>query len=180
MSAYDWYAIRIRPTHRLEFIVQSELNQREHPAMVPFEMKWEKHKGKRKPRRYALMPCYVFGQFCSYRDFWLSKEAINQRAIDIGKSPPIVGLVGMGSKPAVLSPRDVSMIQALSLAGPTEISLHKALRAGARASIVGRGHPFEGHTVTVDTITRNKCRVLLEFLGSLKTVEIDAGALEAA
>jgi hypothetical protein len=180
MSAYDWFAIRIRPQHRLEFTVQHALTQREHPAMVPFEEKWEQHKRLRVPRKYALIPCYVFAQFCTYRDFWLTKEVINQRAVDIGKHPPIVGLVGMGSKPAVLSPRDVSMIQAMSLAGPTEIALHKAIRAGARASIVGRGHPFHGHTVTVDSISRNRCRVLLEFLGSLKTVEIDASALEAA
>ncbi len=180
MSAYDWFAIRIRPQHRLEFTVQHALTQREHPAMVPFEEKWEQHKRLRVPRKYALIPCYVFAQFCSYREFYITKEAINQRATDIGKHPPIVGLVGMGSKPAKLSPRDVSMIQALSLSGPTEIALHKALRAGARASIVARGHPFEGHTVMVDTITRNKCTVLLGMLGSMRVIEIDASALEAA
>ena len=155
MSAYDWYAIRIRPVHRLEFAVELALNQREHATMVPFEQKWEKtNNGRRKPRKFVLMPCYVFGQFCSYRDFWLSKEAINQRAIDIGKHPPIVGLVGMGSKPAVLSPRDVSMLRAISLPEATEINLHKAIRAGGRAEVVARGHPLAGHTVTIDNIPK--------------------------
>jgi hypothetical protein len=180
MSAYDWYAIRIRPTHRLEFAVELALNQREHQTMVPFEQKWEKIKNRRKPRKYPLIPCYVFGRFCNYRDFQLSKDIINQRFIDMGKRPPIVGMVLMGATPFKLRPGDVSRLQAISLAGPTEIALHKALRAGGRASIVARGHPLSGHTVTVDSITRNRCRVLLEFLGSLKTVEIDASALEAA
>jgi len=183
MSAYDWYAIRIRPQHRLEFQVLHALTQREHAAMVPFETKWEKHRTKRTrlaEQRYPIFPCYVFAQFCTYRDFWLSKEAINQRSIDIGKHPPIVGLVGYGSKPAKLSRTDVSMLQAISLPRMSDINLHKALRQGGRASVVARGHPLEGHTVTIDSITRNKCYVLLEFLGSLKVVGIDASALEAA
>jgi len=148
--------------------------------MVPFEEKWVKHKRLRKPRKFALIPCYVFGQFCSYRDFWLSKEAINQRAIDIGKHPPIVGLVGMGPKPAVLSPRDVSMLQARSLPGISEIALGKALRAGGKAMIVDRTHPFVDHTVTIDSITRSRCMVLIEILDGMRVVEIDASKLEAA
>jgi hypothetical protein len=183
MSAYDWYAIRIRPQHRLEFQVLHALTQREHPAMVPFETKWEKHRTKRTrlaEQRYPIFPCYVFAQFCTYRDFWLSKEAINQRSIDIGKHPPIVGLVGMGSKPAKLTQGDVSMLQAISLPRTTEINLHKAIRAGGRASIVARGHTFEGHTVTIDSITRSKCKILLNILGNMRVVEIDASALEAA
>jgi hypothetical protein len=182
MSAYDWYAIRIRPQHRLEFQVLHALTQREHPAMVPFETKWEKRKNsnQRVERKYPIFQCYVFGQFCSYRDFWLTKEDINHRSIQVGKHPPIVGLVGMGSKPAKLSRTDVSMLQAMSLPRMSEINLHKALRDGGRASIVARGHPLEGHTVTIDSITRSKCKVLLNFLGSMKVVEIDANALEAA
>ena len=180
MSAYDWYAIRIRPQHRLEFQVLHALTQREHAAMVPFESKWEKRKSRRVLGSYPIFPCYVFAQFCSYRDFWLTKEAINQRAIDIGKHPPIVGLVGMGSKPAKLSRTDVSMLQAISLPRMSEINLHKALTQNGKASIVARGHPFEGHTVTVNEVTRTKCRVLLKILGEMRVIEIDANALEAA
>jgi hypothetical protein len=180
MSAYDWYAIRIRPTHRLEFTVQYALNQREHQTMVPFETKWERRKHSRTERKFPLIPCYVFGRFCNYRDFQLSKDVINQRFADMGKRPPIIGLVGYGAKPAVLSPGDVSMLEASSLPGMSEISLGKALRQNGRALVIARGHPIEGHTVTISSITRNRCRVLLEFLGSLKIVEIDANALEAA
>jgi transcription antitermination factor NusG len=180
MSAYDWYAIRVRPQHRLEFQVLHALHQREHQAMVPAEEKWEKRKNRRVRGSYPIFPCYVFAQFCTYRDFWLTKEFINQRALDIGKRPPIVGLVGYGSKPAKLSRTDVSMLQAISLPRMSEVNLHKALRDGSRASVVARGHPLEGHTVTVDSITRNKCKVLLNFLGSMKVVEIDVNALEAA
>ena len=175
-----WHAIRIRPQHRLEFTVQHALTQREHPALVPFEEKWEKTKNKRTLRKFALMPCYVFAGFYNYREFQITKDLINQRAIQMGKNPPIVGLVGYGSKPAVLSPGDVSMLQASSLPGTSEINLGKALKQNGKALVIARGHPFEGHTVTVDSITRNRCRVLLEFLGSLKVVEIDASALEAA
>jgi transcription antitermination factor NusG len=183
MSAYDWYAIRLRPQHRLEFQVLHALTQREHAAMVPFETRWEKRKNSRgmvAEQRYPIFPCYIFAQFCTYRDFWLSKEAINQRAIDIGKHPPIVGLVGYGSKPAKLSRTDVSMLQAISLPRMSEVSLYKAIRAGERASIVARGHPFQGHDVTVNEVTRTKCTVLLNMLGSMRVIEIDASALEAA
>jgi transcription antitermination factor NusG len=180
MSAYDWFALRVIPTFRVEFAVLHALHQREHQAMVPAEEKWEKRKNRRVRGSYPIFPCYVFAQFCTYRDFWLTKEFINQRALDIGKRPPIVGLVGMGSKPAVLSPRDVSMLKALSSTSGTEISLGKAIRQNGRASIVARGHPFEGHTVTVNEVTRTKCKVLLSMLGSMRVIEIDANALEAA
>jgi hypothetical protein len=178
-----YYAIRVIPVFRQEFSVLHALTQREHPAMVPFETKWEKRKNSRgrvAEQRYPVFPCYVFAGFHDYREFYLAREAINQRAIDVGKRPPIVGLVGYGSKPAKLTQGDVSMLQAISLPRATEINLHKALRQGGRASVVARGHPLEGHTVTIDSITKNKCRVLLEFLGSLKVVGIDASALEAA
>lgn len=177
-----WHAIRTIPVFRVEFVVLTALNQREHPAMAPFETKWERRKGpsRRLPRKYPIFPCYVFAGFHDYREFYAAKEAINQRAIDTGKRPPIVGLVGMGSKPANLTAEEVSMLQAMSLPGPTEINLHKALRGGGKASIVARGHPFEGHTVQIDTITRAKCTVLLSMLGSMRVIEIDANALEAA
>jgi hypothetical protein len=191
MSAYDWYAIRIRPSGRLplrpgkddprlEFDILYALTQREHQAMVPFEVKWEKRKNLRVPKKFPLFPCYVFGRFCSYRDFQASKDAINQRAIDIGKNPPILGLAGYGPKPAKLSQGDVALIEATSLPEITQINLHKAIRAGGRASIIARGHALEGHTVTIDSVTRSKCKILLNILGSMKTVEIDASALEAA
>jgi transcription antitermination factor NusG len=180
MSAYDWYAIRVRPQHRLEFQVLHALTQREHQAMVPAEEKWEKRKNRRVRGSFPIFPCYVFAQFCTYRDFWLTKEFINQRAIQVGKHPPIVGLVGYGSKPAKLSRTEVSMLHALSSTPGTEISLGKALRRSGKASIVAQGHPFEGHVVTVDEITRTKCRVLLSMLGSMRVIEIDANALEAA
>lgn len=176
----NWHAIRIRPQHRLEFSVLHALHQREHPAMVPAEEKWEKRKNRRVRGSYPIFPCYVFAGFESYRDFWITKEAINQRAIQVGKHPPIVGLVGYGAKPAKLTAEEVSMLQAMSLPAATEINLHKALRQNGKASIVARGHPFEGHTVTVNEVTRTKCRVLLSMLGSMRVIEIDANALEAA
>jgi transcription antitermination factor NusG len=178
----SWYAVRILPIHGLEFSVRDRLNQREHQALVPFEEKWQKRRSrdKRVVRKYPIFPCYVFAAFFSYREFWITKEEINQRAIQVGKHPPIVGLVGMGAKPAKLSQADVSMLQAMSLPRTTEINLHKALTQNGRASIVARGHPFEGHTVTVDEVTRTKCRVLLSMLGSMRVIEIDANALEAA
>lgn len=176
----EYFAIRIVPVHRLEFIVQHALTQREHPALVPFEEKWVSIKRGRVTRKFPLFPCYVFAGFCNYREFLQAKEVINQRFEDMGKRPPIVGLVGMGARPAKLTADEVSMLQAISLPRATEINLHKALTQGQRAEIVGRGHPFQGHTVTIDSITRSKCKVLLNILGSMKVVEIDASALEAA
>lgn len=176
----NWHAIRIRPQHRLEFSVMHALNQREHPAIVPAEEKWEKRKGRRVRMSYPVIPCYVFAGFESYRDFWVTKEAINNAAVQIGKRPPIVGLVGYGAKPAKLTAEEVSTLQAMSAPPVTQIALHKALRDGGRASIIARGHPFEGHEVTIDSITRAKCKVLLNLLGSMRVIEIDANALEAA
>jgi transcription antitermination factor NusG len=178
----NWHAVRILPIFGLEFVVRDRLNQREHQAMVPFEEKWQKRRNrdKRAVRKYPIFAGYVFAGFQDYREFWLAKEAINSAAIQIGRRPPIVGLVGYGAKPAKLTAEEVLMLQAMSLPGPTQINLHRALTQNGRASIVARGHPFEGHTVTVNEVTRTKCRVLLSMLGSMRVIEIDANALEAA
>ena len=45
MSALQWMVMRVRPVHRLEFEVLHALTQKDHPAMVPFEIKWERRPG---------------------------------------------------------------------------------------------------------------------------------------
>ncbi len=176
----QYFVIRTIPIHRIEFTVQNALAQREHPAMVPFETKWEKRKNRRVDRKYPVFPCYVFAGFSGYGEFLTARASINQRFEDMGKRPPIVGLIGYGARPANLTPDDVSFLQAMSNPAPTSVNLHKAIRPGARAEIVARGHPFSGHVVTIDSVSKAKARVMLSILGSMKIVEIDASALEAA
>ncbi len=181
MSA--WYAIRTVPIHRIEFSVGYELNQMApERAMVPSEIKWEKRRGSRalRPARYTIFPCYVFASFADVREFAVAKAYINQLAEAKGKKAPIVALVGYGSRPAVLSATDVSLLQTLSAPEPTTVAIHKALQAGGQATIIAPGHPFQGQTVEIDSITRKKVKVFLNFLNSRQSVEIDAGSLVAA
>lgn len=179
MSA-QWFVIRIRPQHRLEFDVLHALNQREHQAMVPYELKWEKRKrGQRmETKKYPMFPCYVFGSFSGYGDFLQTKLAINQRYEGMGKRPPIVGLIGYGAKPATLTDDEVNQLRNWSSHIPTQINLHKAIQPGGRAEIT-RGQ-FTGHVVTVDSVTRKKAKVMLSLFNSMHVVTIDASALVAA
>jgi transcription antitermination factor NusG len=148
--------------------------------MVPFERKWEKRRGKKYPaeRKYPLFPCYVFAGFRHVGEFIAAKTYINGMAEAKGKAPPIVALVGYGSRPAVLSAADVSLLQGLSTPRPTSVNLHKAIQPGGNAQIIDG--PFSGQIVKVDSVTRKKARVILQLLNSMQSVEIDAGSLVAA
>jgi transcription antitermination factor NusG len=190
----QWYVIRLRPTGRLpagkqgedtrggrlEFDVLHALNQRERPALVPFETKWIKRPNKKFviERRYPLYPCYIFAGFPSFADLMAERAAINEHAKSIGKMAPILGAVGYGARPAKLTTEELSEMQSRSGTGPTEINLHRAIQPGGRAEII-RGR-FAGHSVVVDSVTKKKAMVLLNLFNSMHVVEIDPASLVAA
>ncbi len=146
--------------------------------MVPFETKWEKRPGRlhRVEKRYPLFPCYVFAGFESIGDFLWTRTFINQKAEDTGKRPPIVGLVGYGTRPATLTADEVSYLSAISALRPTSVNLHKAIQPGGKAQITDG--PFAGQIVKVDSVSKRKA--MLNLLNSLQIVEINAASLVAA
>ena len=177
-----YYAIRIRPIHRLEFSVMHALNQRERPAIVPYEEKLvKKPRSKRlwDKRKFPLFPCYVFAGFDSFGDFLITRASINERAEAMGKAPPIVGVVGYGSRPAVLTPDDVAFLQSITPSTLARTNIHKALQIGGAARIVD-AHPLGGQIVTVTAVARKRVTVMLKMLGGMMPVEIDPASLVAA
>lgn len=181
MKPVEWFVIRTIPVHRIEFSVLHALNQREHPAMVPFEeKKLRKHKQRDwRTERYPLFACYVFAGFEGFRDFIEAREAINAQAERMGKKPPILGAVGYRKdKPAVLTEREVGFLRSLSAPRATAVNLHKAIRPGTEISILDG--PFAGHRAVVDSMTRKGVRAMLYLFNTMHLVEIKAAAMEAA
>jgi transcription antitermination factor NusG len=179
----NYYVLRTRPVHRLEFDVMHAINQREYPAMVPFEEKLElKTSGRRKLRKwvkYPLFPCYVIVGLPNPEAFRPLKTAINQAAEDRGKLPPIINLIGYNAeRPAVLNPLQVHLLKTLSVGTPTEINLHKAIQAGSRIDILDGG--FAGRSAVVDRITKRSVFALLEVFNSMQVVEISRANVAAA
>ena len=177
----NWFAVRIRPQHRLEFTVLHALTQRDHPAMVPFEEKLIRNSRTKRPepRKYPLFPCYVFAGFSSYHEFLTTRAAINERAEQIGKRPPIVNLVGFGGKPATLAPDDVRFLQTLSLERPTAINLHKALKPGMNVRVLSGA--WRDRVGQLRDIDRKRITIMFEMFNAMMPVELpSATAVEAA
>jgi transcription antitermination factor NusG len=177
-----WVALRTLPIARAEFSVMHALNQKERPALVPFEEKWvRKPRTKlRHVRKYALFPRYVFCGFHGLGDYQATVDAINEEFARKGKAEPILGAVRFGNsaEPAKLSATDVSFLRGLSTPRASEIRLHAALRPGERVSIMDG--PFSGHVARLDTVSRNNVTVMLKMFNSLQVVRLPVEAVEAA
>ena len=170
----SFYVLRTVPTHRIEFEVRHALNQREHPAFVPFEEKLVRNARTKRldPRKYPLFPCYVFAGFSSHLDYVAARTAINMRAEQMGKKPPIVGAVGFGNKPSIVSPSDIAMIETLSVENPTEVNLHKALKIGTDVMVLEG--PWRDRVGKLSKADRKRIVVMLELFGSMLPVEMPA------
>ena len=177
----NWLALRTLPIARLEFTVLHALNQKERPALVPFEEKWVKRPGTklRHAKKFALFPRYVFAGFKSMGDYQQTCFLINREAADRGKLPPILGAVRFGgAEPAKLSPTDVSFLRDLSAPRPTQINLHRALQPGGKVQILEG--PFNGFTAQLDTVSRKNVTVMLKMFNSMQVVRLPVAAVEAA
>ena len=176
----SWYVLRIVPVHRLEFQVMHAINQREHPAMVPYEDKKLRKRGQRewKTERYPLFPCYVFAGFASHLEANDTRRIINEHAERMGKRPPVLGLVGFGGRPATLSDHEAAFLRTLSIDRATDINFHKAIKPGTKINILDGA--FAGHPAVVDSVTKRGVKAMLRLFNSMQLVEISSSALEAA
>lgn len=175
----NYYVLRIRPVHRLEFKVLRAITQREHPCMVPFEEKWiQKPNGKWDQKTFPLYPCYVFIGMGDYREFPVLKASINEQFDAVGELPPILGLVGPNMQPGKLTDDEVETAKMRSTPGPTEVNIHKALQVGSPIDIVGS--PWAGRSTTIDSFTKLGVKARLEIFNSWHIVEIPMKNVRAA
>ena len=180
----NWYALKTWPIHRIEFTVMHYINQLEHPAMVPYEIKHV-----RKPlskhtveRKYPSFPTYVFVGLRSYADYLHIRDSINNREPDLlrYKRPLVRGLVSFNGRPAKLTAEDVKCLAEMSRgAKPTAVNLHKAFQVGGKARVLDG--PFRGFEATVDSVSKKRITVMLAMFNRTDmAVEFEPGALEAA
>lgn len=175
---YKWYVAVTAPRHRLEFSVMHALHQSERAAMVPFEEKAIKRKGKRflEKKRFPLFPRYVFVQLPVGR---LRSEFHALKGVD-----GVQGLISASRlefRPLALNPEQVATITRLSTEGfngATEVNLHRAFQPGTTVKIL-QG-PFMGRPAIVDSVTRKAVNVMLEMFSSTHVIPISAEQLAVA
>lgn len=175
MSDLRWAVLVTVPVHRVEFRVLHAITQHEYPAMLPYEIVYEKRHGKRLPvkRKYALFPRYVFAGLQNIEeDFRRLQKAIPE-------IQSIVSRVRGDWSPLVLSPADVAFIARLvdGCSGMTEVDIHKALKPGKLVEIDVGGTT---QTTKIDAVTKKGVKVLLEMLGSFHSIEVPFGKVRAA
>lgn len=188
----QYYVLRLRPAGRLpqaepdqkearlEFDVLRAISLRERPAIVPYETKWIKRPNKKFviERKYPLFPCYIFAGFESFADLLKIREDINIFAEQTGRPPPILGAVGYGAKPSILSEEVVAYWRKAMNYAATEINLHRAVKVGGKAEITSGA--FAHHVGTVVSVAKKRAKIELNIFDSLRVIEVDAGSLVAA
>jgi hypothetical protein len=164
----NWYVMKIRPIARLEFAVLYDVTQREHPAMVPFEMEsYRPAKSKLwKQRKKPLFSSYVFVGLRDYDEFRHLRASINGAAEDVGKPPPIVGLIGFGGKLAIMSRADVEFLRSVSTEPAKMVDFYKPISIGSTVR-------FVDYNITgkVTEFTGEKVRALSDLLGKGTIIE---------
>lgn len=172
----NWYILKTIPVARVEFSVLGALHQMECQAMLPFYEKrvvlprnkgWDHIK-------YALLPRYVVVGLSDYREFPYIKARINERLERQGKSPPVMGLIGLGKVPGTLKAAEVERVRAWS----TEEVIEVGLNVGSPIEVV-RG-AWAGRSSHVDSFTKKGVRALMELFGGWHLVEIAMDDIRAA
>ncbi len=174
----NWVALKTIPVARAEFRAEFRVLQQGFPAMLPFEILYEKKPGKREPIkiRQALFPRYVFAGLQDVdADFDKLRKAI----------PEIQGIVSRSREewsPLILPATDVALIsQAVERAGwsVTDVDLHKGYKPGKTVEVsIGNG---SSQTTKIDSVTKKGIRALLTILGGMPTmVEVPFDRVRAA
>ncbi len=171
----NWVAIHTTPQHRVEFTVLHRATQLEYPALLPYEIVWEKRPGKKLPveRKYALFPRYVFiGMHNITSDYGYLKSKI----------PEIHGIVCRSRdhwSPLIISPADVERIakRVEDTSATTEVNLHKAFKAGQRVEVFVGG---AAQTTKIDAVTKKGFKVMLEMFQTMHIVEVPFASVRAA
>lgn len=184
----SWFAIRVAPN--AEFRALHAINQRDRPAILPFEEKWIRNprNGKTDTKKFPLYTSYVFGGFIgdgltAWADYVQVRNHINEASERAGKAPPIVGVVSFGQLPSRLSSDEISALEAISKpAGqhPDEITF----AVGQKIKIVQ--HPLlSGQEARIQAVRkadegRKVIRAILDRLGSKVIVDLQLSNVEAA
>jgi transcription antitermination factor NusG len=176
-----WYVLTTVPIARIEFKVLYALNQRELPAMVPFEVKFvhSNRKDRDVRMKFALFPGYVFVQLPTDRkqlgdEYYAIKENIEGVLDMLRRSQDEFN-------PATLAPSDVDFVRTLSEKGwRKSVSVVEVppLQPGMEVAIL-KG-PLAGKTAKIDMISRQRISVLLRMLGSMRIVDFTAPDLAVA
>lgn len=170
----NWHVIRTIPRHRIEFSVRHALNQREHPAMVPFEEKLVQNPRTKRldARKFAFFPGYVMAAFESINEFAEAKRVINKGFENRGQIPPILNLIGPSGSPWVLSQANVEFLQTLSIEKPTEVNLHKAIAVGQDFMMLDG--TYKGFVAKMQSVDRKRIKALMMMFGQMRLIEIPA------
>lgn len=184
MTGVSWFAIRVAPNS--EFKVMHAINQRDRPAILPFEEKWVRNaRNKPRPRKFALFPSYVFGGFVggtlfeAWLDFAETRRIVNKAAELAGKAPPIIGAVGYGQTPATLSGDEISWLQTLSRAAGPEPG-KEVLSVGQTVEIFNTGTPYDHTNAKITRIARSRVAVMLRMFNTYIEVEMQQNNVRAA
>lgn len=113
----------------------------------------------------AMFPGYFFARFNPARLMRIVRHAQG-----------VTGLVEFGGRPVMIPSAQIEALR--ELVGPTELcEVKEGLRVGDEVEVVAG--PLRGLEVVVTTIlpTKDRVRILLEFLGNLREVEINREAL---
>ena len=178
IDSISWFAIRVAP--QSEFRVLYALNQRDRPAIVPFEEQAIPRRNRPNLTRWTkrpLMPGYVFGAFQGGRDaalsdFWTERQEINRVSEALGKGTPVLGVLGFGPRPEVMGKDQIEYLQGLSREkqdwrDPNE------LRVGQIVTVYGQ-------RTTIEEITREEVRAYMNWLGGMRLVSVQRNVVTAA
>ena len=179
-----WVALKTLPVYRAEFRAERRIMQSNFPAMLPYEVVYEKRKGNPVPRpsRVALFSRYIF---CGLQSVEKDYDRLRNGVPDLGIAgiPEIQGIVCRSRdawSPLILSAADVNFIANLveRTAGATEVNIHKSLAVGRSVWVsVGGGITQES---TIDAISKDKVRVMLAMFNGFHSVEVPFDAVRAA
>lgn len=157
-----WYCFRVEPQR--EMAVKQILRRCGFRAEVPTETKWKRQNRyqKRRPVEYPKLVGYVLVEFEKEPPwYWLFHELRCVKSV-----------VGMGGQPTPISSTCIGKL------GRAMTDTRKSFAVGQRARIADGS--FEGYEGRVEAIRGEKARMVLEFLGSVREIEIAVDVLEAA
>jgi len=162
LAAPTWHVLRVMPQRQFE--AASFLAGLGVATLLPVERQWKRcgRARRREMREYPLLRGYlpISGQMPASRRVWRSHGILGYLADANGCA-------------AVLRGEDLERIHAL-LGGETV----DQLAPGARVEIIGGA--MAGHTGHIERAGRRQAAVVLEMLGSLRTVTVVAADLEPA
>lgn len=160
-----WYCFRVKP--QKEMAVKELMTRLGFRVAVPTEVKWRRQNRyqKRKPVEYPKLTGYVLIKFDDEPPWYFLFHRLRC----------VHSVVGNGGHPTPISEKAIGNL------GRAMTDTRKSFAPGERARIAeGMDHPMEGYAGRVEAIRGEKAKMILEFLGSQREVEIPVDILEAA